>query len=197
MAFAKLPDADLGFFAGSTIAQMTDNPGYLDPRVPLHDMLKAKNTYVADMAAAVGGGRVTTATKNASRAALIMLLRQQAAYVQSIAGADLALLLSSGFLAASTNRARMLLPQAVIKSVKSIQSTMFSLALEPVRTARGYEVRYKTANGEHVSAPVSSSSRGILLKDLVPGFIYTIQARAIGGLTGCGDWSDPISRMAV
>jgi len=197
MKFAKLPDGELGSFAGNTIVEMTDNPGFLDPRVSLDDMLNAKDTFVANMLAAMDGGRLATATKNASRLALIMLLRQQAAYVQSIAGTDLALLLSSGFLAANTNRARMLLPQAMIKSVKSIQSTMFSLALEPVRTARGYEVRYKMPDGEYVFALVSSSSRGILLKNLVPGVVYTIQVRAIGGLTGCGDWSNPVSRMAT
>jgi hypothetical protein len=197
LTFAKLPDHELGPFAVNNIAQMTDNPGYLDPRVSLADMLEAKNTFISNLAAAQDGGRLATATKNASRRALINLLRQQAAYVQSIAGANLALLLSSGFRAASTNRARLLLPQAVIKNVKSLQSTKLSLAVEPVRTARGYEVRYKTETSEYVMGHLSTSSRGILLEDLVPGVIYTIQVRAIGGLTGYGDWSNPAVRMAV
>ena len=35
------------------------------------------------------------------------------------------------------------------------------------------------------------------MERVIPGVVYTIQVRAIGGLTGYGDWSDPISRMAV
>jgi hypothetical protein len=197
MAFAKLTDGELAPFAGNTIEKMTDNPGYLEPRVPLSEMSEAKNNFFTDYAASKGGGRVATATKNASRRKLINLLRQQAAYVQSIAGGDLALLLSSGFLAASTNRARMVLPQAMIKSVKWLQSTKLSVAVEPVKSARGYEARYKTENGEYIPAPFSTSSRGLLLENLVPGIVYTIQARAVGGLNGYGDWSDPVSRMAV
>jgi hypothetical protein len=197
MAFAKLTDGELAPFAGNTIKKMTDNPGYLEPRVPLSEMWEAKNTFFIDYAASQGGGRLATATKNASRRKLINLLRQQAAYVQSIAGGALALLLSSGFLAASTNRARMVLPRAVIKSVKWLQSTKLIVAVEPVKSARGYEARYKTENGEYIPAPFSTSSRGLLLENLVPGVLYTIQARAVGGLNGYGDWSDPVSRIAV
>ncbi len=44
---------------------------------------------------------------------------------------------------------------------------------------------------------LSNSSRGIILANPIPDVVYTIQARAIGGLNGYGDWSDPGSRMAV
>ena len=84
-----------------------------------------------------------------------------------------------------------------IKGIKSQQSTTLSIAVKPVQTARGYEARYKTENGEYVSAPFATSSRGLLLQNLVPGVIYTIQARAVGGLRGCGEWSDPVARMAT
>jgi hypothetical protein len=33
--------------------------------------------------------------------------------------------------------------------------------------------------------------------NLTPGTIYTMQVRAVGGSTGMGDWSDPISHMAI
>jgi len=47
-----------------------------------------------------------TVIKNNARDALVDLLRQQAVYVQGIAFDDLAMLLSSGFLANSTSRRR-------------------------------------------------------------------------------------------
>lgn len=197
LAFAKLPDADVAAFALNVVEKMNDNPGFPTPLVPLSELTNARATFQNGLALAMGGGLLATATKNAARLTLINLLRQQAAYVQSLAGADLPLLLSSGFSAASTNRAQLPLPQAVIKSVKTPQGTVISLAVEPVQSARGYEARYKTESGDYVPANFSTSSRGILLKDLVPGVVYTIQARALGGLNGCGDWSDAVSRMAI
>jgi hypothetical protein len=180
-----------------TIEQMTDNPGYLTPAIALASLTEAAETFMADVAAALDGGRLATATKNASRAGLILLLRQQAAYVQSVAGTDLALLLSSGFQAISTNRAQIVLPQAVIKTVGTPQSTKLSTTVNPLKTARGYEVRYKTETGEYLTARFSTSSRNILIEGLTPGVVYTVQARAVGGLTGYGDWSNPVSRMAI
>lgn len=197
LAFAKLPDANLGSFAGNTITEMTNNPAYPSPLVPLAEMTEAKDNYFRDFLAAQDGGRLAVATKRASRVKLIQLLRRQAAYVQGIAGTDLAMLLSSGFLAARTNRSPMLLPRAVIKSIKPLQSTLLQVAVEPVQSARGYEARYKTETGDYIYANFSTSSRGLLLKNLIPGVIYTIEARAVGGLTGYGDWSNPISRMAT
>jgi hypothetical protein len=197
LAFAQLPDADLGSFAQNTVTQMTGNPGFPTPRVALAAVTTATDTFLADLAAALDGGSQATAQKNASRAALVLLLRQQAAYVQSIAGTDLPLLLSSGFLAASTNRTRIVLPQAVVKSLSPLQMGVFKITVVPVATARGYELRYKNGTGDYLSAGVHTTSRGILLENLTPGATYTVQLRAIGGLTGYGDWSDPVSRMAV
>jgi len=196
LSFAKLPDGELVAFAGNTTVEMTDNLAFVNPGVPLAEMSEATVTFRTDLAASLDGGRIATATKNASRQRLINLLRQQAAYVQSIAGADLAMLVSSGFRAASTNRARMLLPQAVIKNIKAPQSTRLKIVVKPVQSARGYEARYKTENGEYIYAPFCTSSR-LLLNNLVPGVVYTIEARAVGGLASYGDWSNSVSRMAV
>ena len=42
-----------------------------------------------------------------------------------------------------------------------------------------------------------SKARRIVLPNLVPGTVYTIQARVIGGSTGQSDWSTPVSIMAT
>jgi hypothetical protein len=42
-----------------------------------------------------------------------------------------------------------------------------------------------------------TQTRRILLENLTPDTTYTVQARAIGGLTGSSDWSDPVSRMST
>ena len=197
VAFTGFPDGDLAPFALSTVDGMTGNAGFTTPRVPLTTITTATNTFLADLAAAEGGGVLATATKNASRVALELLLSSQAAYVQSLAGTDLPLLLSSGFQAVSNNRAQIVLPQATIRTVANVQSTKLGMTVDPLPTARGYEVRYKWNNGEYVPVGVFTSSRGILLEALTPGVVYTMQARGIGGQTGYGDWSDPTSRMAT
>ena len=197
LSFGTFTDGDLGPFALSTVAGMTGNAGFPTPRVTMPNMTTAANVFIADLAAAEGGGVLATATKNASRLELEQLLSSQAAYVQSIAATDLPLLLSSGFQAVSNNRTQIMLPQANIRTMTNVQNHKLGLTLDPLPTARGYEVRYKWANGEYVPVGVFTSSRGILLEGLTPGVVYTVQARGIGGLTGYGDWSDPTSRMAT
>jgi hypothetical protein len=197
LAFTRLPDAELGSFAENTVVKMSGNPSFPQPPVPTAGITIATDTFLADLAASQGGGKLATAKKNASRAALILLLRQQAAYVQGLAGTDLASLLSSGFESTSTNRTRIVLPQVNVKNILAPQSGSFRVVVEPVPTSRGYELRYKNGTGDYVPAGVFTSSRGIVLPNLAPGSTYTVQVRAIGGVTGYSDWSDPVSRMAT
>ena len=197
MGFLTSADAEFGAFSLNTAVKMTGNPGYPQPRVPLVSITIAANTFLADAAAAQGGGVLATARRDASRFALELLMREQAAHVQSVAGTDLALLLSSGFFVASTNRTRIVLPQTVIRNVMTVQSGLFKIIVNPVPTARGYELRYKNGTSDYINGGIFTSSRGIMLQNLTPGATYTVQVRAIGGLTGYGDWSDPVSRMAI
>ena len=54
----------------------------------------------------IDGTRKDTVAKNLARRTLLNLLRQEAAYVQSLANENLEMLLSSGFQSVSTNRAQ-------------------------------------------------------------------------------------------
>lgn len=197
LGFNRLPDLGYGAFAKNTVTMMTGNEGYTTPRVALSLITTLADTFLVDVNAAEGGGVLATATKNASRRALELKMRDQAAYVQSIAGTDLALLLSSGFEATSGNRARIILPQVVIKSVVSIQSGVFRITVVPMPTARGFELRYKNGTGDYLPGGVFTSSRAIMLGNLTPGSTYTGEVRAIGGLTGYSDWSAPFTQMAI
>jgi len=73
--------------------------------VAVATMQTARNDFTAKIAAAHSGGPSDTAAKNNSRQALLGMLRQTAGYVQLNCSNDMALLLSSGFQAMSTNRA--------------------------------------------------------------------------------------------
>ncbi|MEO7297788.1 MAG: fibronectin type III domain-containing protein [Verrucomicrobiota bacterium] len=132
-----------------------------------------------------------------ARAALLALLQQEAAYVQSIAGEELPLLLSSGFDAVSTNRTQVPLTKPVVERIDNPMSTKLGLRLQPVPTAAAYEIRVSYGTNGWQAVGVFTQSRSILIEDLTPGTMYNVQARAVGGSTGYSDWSDPVSHMAM
>jgi hypothetical protein len=197
LGFARLSDAELVPSTESIIAKMTSNPAFPTPLVPLADLSAALNTFNTALSAATQGGKLATAEKNAAREALLALLRQQAAYVQSIAGDDLPMLLSSGFEAVSTTRTQIPLPKPVVDEIANNMSTQLAMRLKPVPTARAYEVRLSYGTNGWQAVGIFTQARQIVVEHLTPGTTYTLQARAIGGTTGYSDWSDPVSHMAT
>ncbi len=196
LAFARLPDAGLVLFNENIVDHMTGNAAFTTPVVSMAGLTAAGTNFSSAIAAASVGGKVLTAIKNMARVELVNLLNQEAAYVQSLAGEDLAALLSSGFEATSKNRTRIILPKPVVERVENVQSTILGLRLPPVPTARAYLVQIRSGTGDWQDAGIYTYTRLILLQNLTPGTVYTIQVRAIGGLTGYSDWSDPVSHMA-
>jgi len=196
LAFARLPDAELVVF-GQNVVDSIDQPVFSGPPVP-HDALSDMvNTFVAKLAAAEGGGLMETAQKNAARDALVDGLRQDAIFIQGKCNGDLATLLSSGYQNINTNRTQAPLPAPIIANIGNEMSTQLALRLQPVQNARAYEVQYKNGTGGFQMAGVYTQARKIVVSNLTPGSVYTVQARAIGGTTGYSDWSDPVSHMAT
>src|SRR6266446_8120173 len=98
-------------FAQGVIDGMTGNAAYPAPPVTIANLQAAKNDFTAKIAAAQSGGPPDTAAKNNSRQTLLGILRQEAGYVQINCNNDMAVLLSSGFQAMSTNRGKAPLDQ--------------------------------------------------------------------------------------
>jgi len=197
LGFARLPDAELGTFAENVVAKMTGNASYPTPVVPLAELQATLNAFTTALAAAEQGGKQATANKNAARESLMALLRQEAAYVESVANDDLPTLLSSGFEAVKTDRTQIPLPKPVVDKISNEQSTQLMMRLQPVPTARAYEVRMSFGSNGWQAVGVFTQARRIVIESLTPGTVYTVQARAIGGSTGYSDWSDPVSHMAT
>lgn len=197
LAFARLPDAALNSFAETVVTRMTGNAAFSDPPFIMMDVGAQQVLFGNAIVAAANGGKQATATKNALREHLIEMLRGDAAYVTSAAGGDLALLLSSGYDSVRTDRTRIALPQPVVEKLDNPMSTQLGLRLKPVPTAHSYEVRISYGANGWQGVGVFTSSRNIIIPDLTPGTVYTVQARAVGGTTGYSDWSNPVSRMAM
>ena len=195
--FGKFRSSALRTFSTNVNSCMTDNPAFPNPLVPTTVLEPAVITFSNAVDAALNGGKLEIAQRNAAQEVLLGLLRQEAAYVEGVAGDDLPKLLSSGFEVVSNNRTQVPLEKPVIDRVENSGSAQLELRLQTVPTARAYEVRLSYAGGAWQAAGIFTQARKIVLTDLTPGTTYTIQARAIGGSTGSSDWSDPVSHMSL
>ncbi len=144
------------------------------------------------------GGTALTAAKNVAREELLVALRQIAAFVQSVAGEDEPLLLTSGFSAVIPGRS----PQTKLSApnvvgVENGETTQLTVRLEPVPYAKSYEVRATNGAKTPPASTFSTQARRIIVGNLTPGTTYNIQARAIGGSDGFSAWSDPVAHMAT
>lgn len=74
--------------------------------------------------------------------------------------------------------------------------------MNKVKRAASYEGQATplAANGE-LGGPIAirarTDSRGIEANGLVPGVLYKIQLRAVGGSSGHSPWSDPVVRRSL
>ncbi|MGH7993083.1 MAG: fibronectin type III domain-containing protein [Limisphaerales bacterium] len=197
LGFARLPDADLSTFANKVIGSMTGNLTFPEPPVSFTELAQLQDAFHNAISAALDGGVSRTVAKKVARQSLVSAMRKTAAYVQIAAGHNMALLLASGFPAASRSRARTKLSKPVILAVENDGTAKLAVRMPPVANARSYEVR--AMNGEPVPAAtvISTQARRVVLKNLTPGTLYDIQARAIGGSEGYSEWCDPTTHMAM
>ena len=86
---------------------------------------------------------------------------------------------------------------ATITSIENAQSGELKVRIVAVPNAKGFDGRIKAGNGDWSEIQSFANSKSILFKGLTPGTVYTIEIRAVGGSTGAGDWSDPVSHMAM
>jgi len=195
--FTNLADAALDEFCGEVLTQMTGNAAFATPVPALNDVSSVRSDYETALLQLGTGGKAATAAKNAARTALENIMRELAAYVEKTSANNLAVLLSSGFNAASTNRASVPLDKPASLVIKNGVSTQLLGKVPAVRNAKTYEARIQPPTGPAAVVNVGSDSRRLEMNGLTPGLVYTISIRALGGSTGASDWSDPVSHMCM
>ncbi|MBI5686089.1 MAG: fibronectin type III domain-containing protein [Verrucomicrobia bacterium] len=196
LAFCKGADHFLAAAAGTVIEGMTNNPAFPNPPVTMAALTVARDEFSRAVALQPEGGKRATAEKKEKRAALVRLMRQLAAYVQQVSDNHLPTLLTSGFHTASSNSVQTQLEKPIVMGLLNGNSGEIIARVKAVANARCYESRVALVPpggnlGPWQSGNYSTSSRSIRVKDLIPGGLYEIQIRAIGGSTGTSDWSDP------
>ena len=202
LGFANAPDHTLEEIAGAVSDNLYGKPAYPTPPVTQAALDAGRTAFIDAIAAQAQGGTAATADKNNKREDLIGLLRQLAGYVQENHGNDLAVLLSSGFEAVSTNRASSPLAKPRIKDILNGMSGQLILRGTPLANCRCFEVRYAAigaggAPGPWQSAGLITNSRSMPVNGLTPGTMYVFQIRGIGGSTGYSDWSDAVQHMSM
>jgi hypothetical protein len=197
LGFTEYPDSDLDEFTKNIIACLTGNTSFPTPPITLANLGTLETAFANALAAAAQGGTQLTAVKNAAREALVTAMRKTASYVQTIASQDVAMLLSSGFLANSTSKTQSPLDTPNIVQIDNGMSTQLVVRLQGVDNARAYEMQVKNGTGGWQPAGVFTQARGIVVANLTPGNTYSVQARGVGGSTGYSDWSDPVSHMVM
>ena len=175
---------------GNNIATNLDPVIFTNLPVPSATIKTLTATLSDTQAATITGGSPTFAARDNAFNALTAALDTDADYVETVVKDNMEMLLATGYLPVSTNRASSPLDDTSIVGLFNNGTTQVLLQLLPVRNANVYQVQTSTDGGKTwVEACIpSSQARRILLANLVPGTNYLVRARAIGGSTGSSAW---------
>jgi len=183
---------------GVNVGTNLDPLKFLNLPVDPKDILLQANDLNAKQAAMVTGGPVEKAARDKAFQLLASSLDLDANIVEVVAGDDLELLLSTGYLPVSTNRASSPLDPAAIAGLFNNGTGSVVLRLQPVANAKSYQVQLSTDTGKTwTEAGIYTQARRVVLNGLTPGVTYYVRVRAIGGSTGASDWSGTSSIMST
>jgi hypothetical protein len=63
--------------------------------------------------------------------------------------------------------------------------------------AKAYQVQYCTATGAWLDAGIWPNTKEIVITGLLPGTVYGVRVRGVGGSTQYGPWSATVSLMCT
>ena len=195
LAFGNLPDNTRITFARNILALLYSIPALANAPVTGPELLILIDAFANSKAAQASGGKAATAEKNDRREDMTKALKKLAIFVQEACQNNLALLLSSGFEAMSTNRTRYPLSKPAILRITAGLTGEALVTLTTESISRGCQVRVAEvledgALGEFREPVFSTSSRNISVPELAPGKLFGFQGRTMGGTTTYSDWSD-------
>jgi hypothetical protein len=199
LGFAEFGDTPLDEFAADVVIKLTGNaPFAAAPSGTTLLLLGASQvTFHNAISATTQGGSMATAAKNLAREALIDLLRQWANFVQGIAKNNLPLLLSSGFRTTSPSTAQTPLAAPSIVAITNPESTKLAIELSYDKHTKSLEVQGGIAGTPPVHMGTFQTGRKIIVPDLTPGSVYSLQIRGVGGSTDHSGWSDAVTHMCT
>ena len=200
LAFAQLPATQLPDFTAGIVIGLTNNATtFASPPVKPTDLDAANKKLLTANSDADGGGTDDTAARDAAFDAVVAMLRQLAAYVEDIAKGDASIIAMSGFKVVQRGPSpQQPLVKTIIQAIINETSGALLVRLNPQDNAYGYEGKM-SADGGKTYQPIGTfpQARRVVVPNLTARTTYTFIFRALGGSTGSGDWSDPVSHMAT
>ena len=198
LAFVKRTVALLLLFGRNVVTMMTGNPAFTTPFPTLASVTTALDTLETTAEAALDRSRQAIANRNAAMAAVLSLLRQLAAYVQSHSVGDVAVLISSGFepVKGSTPIGPLQTPYTAILRQGPTSGSI--RARNPkIKGAYSYNWRVALASAPTVFLQeVQTTAARYTFEGLTPGQTYIVQVSAVGA-AGETSWSAITSMMVV
>ena len=171
---------------------------YATPAPPLASIQTELDTFIADVAAAVGGGLSTTSKKNNQRLIVTGLGRQLASYVQVACGGNMTKLLLSAFPVQKPERS----PIGVLSVpsnptlVLGKRSGELDAAVNPMFGASTYNWKLTSSVAGEAVRLAQTTASYVTFTGLTPGVTYTMTCYVVGA-AGPSDPSKPASQMAV
>jgi hypothetical protein len=198
LSFATFGDNDMNSIAILVIVCLKNNALFPNLPVSIAALSALQTAYQNALTTSQAqGGKINTAVKSEAKDALVSGLRQEAAYVQSLAPTlTVSQVLSSGFDVANANTTPYPLIQPVFTLDNSV-TTQLTVYLTAVPNAKAYQVQFSTGSGAWQEAGIYPNTKGIVLTGLTPGTIYNVRVRAVGGSTQYSPWSATVSIMAT
>src|ERR1043166_4133576 len=142
--YTSMSDADVVHRGTSVVTGLTGNSDFTTLPVDLATLKAAVESLNNLISEALDGSRKMIAQKNKQRETVIKMLRLLSRYVEVNCDNDMAKFTSSGFVAASTEKAPPApLPTPVIRSVDHGDiSGELVIQIQPVPKALSYDIRY-------------------------------------------------------
>lgn len=195
----KYTDARLYSKANHIIGKMDGNPHFVAAQPLLTTLREATTTYISSLAKTQVGSKENTALKNQARAALIVVLKQIAAHVQTLSEGDETLILSSGYDVSKkwSTVGQLSKPTKFRLKQGSYKGSIF-LMCDLIAGARFYQFEYTedpvTPNSRWIIE--TSSKRKTTIDGLTSGKQYTFRV-AGGGSHPSRIWSEEISSFVL
>ena len=191
--FIYLINTDLIAFVRNVITMMTANPKYpsLDPA--LADVTTLVNTFETTVHAALDGGKLPIATRNAAREDLLLSVRRLASYVQGACEGEMVALISSGFDSVKPRTPSYVPDAPGNQRLEQGGTGQLVLRFDRVSNANNYSIQSATSpDGPWEDRGLSTTTR-VTIDNLTPGKVYWARACANGanGAAGSSDFGGP------
>lgn len=186
--------AALILYALNIVQRLTENKSLPNPSPSVAAVTAAIDDLKAAQTAAIARTKGAVATRNEKRTALVAVLQQLRAYIQSVADANPANAASIIESAGVAQRKTTTHAARVFAAKPGTVSGVAKVVAKPAARRASYEWEYSTDGGKTwVPAPPTMQAK-TSVAGLVPGATVQFKYRAVTK-TGPGDWSEAVSLL--